>query len=498
MYQVLKDQGELDVGGALKKLHKAGEAGMGKFARLDTTVTVIDTFTIYNDFNTADILSSRRNDVTPEDERTVSDLMVDQIEFADVIILNKTDTVDDAILAETKTLVRTMNREAKILCANYGKVEVKEIVNTGLFSLDKAQTSAGWMRDLHELMVREVNGKAAITPKPETEEYNVRNFVYKRHRPFHPERLWKLVHDKFILQLEHTEDEENGAVATSLNTDQQQAGPVVENRSWDDDSMEDIHTQAENSDWDDLDTDMEGEVPMSGGSSVSSSAETTLTSPSAEKEGLKGVGRDNGLDSVDTDANSMATPDKLTVLANKRAHPLFGRLFRSKGTYWLATRPDYRGIWSQAGAMLTLVGGTRWDITLTPEELSQLYHEDTTDPEIMGQVRHDMKSGGEWGDRRQEIVLIGEKLDIDGIEKALDECLLTDMEWKRWKRRMRSVGKLQAELRGVMERLDGAKENLISELADAFPEWEGHFQDEEFGQDAEEDEDQNGHELHRH
>lgn len=120
-------------------------------------MTVIDTFTIYNDFNTADILSSRRNDVTPEDERTVSDLMVDQIEFADVIILNKTDTVDDAVLAETKTFVRTMNREAKILCANYGKVNAEEIVNTGLFSLDKAQTSAGWMRDLHELMVREVS-----------------------------------------------------------------------------------------------------------------------------------------------------------------------------------------------------------------------------------------------------------------------------------------------------------------------------------------------------
>lgn len=137
--------------------HKAGEAGMGKFARLDTTVTVIDTFTMYNDFNTADLLSSRRNDVTPEDERTVSDLMVDQIEFADVIILNKTDAVDKAVLAETKALVRTLNREAKILHASYGKVNVAELVNTGLFSLDKAQTSSGWMRDLHELMLREVS-----------------------------------------------------------------------------------------------------------------------------------------------------------------------------------------------------------------------------------------------------------------------------------------------------------------------------------------------------
>lgn len=137
--------------------HKAGDAGMGKFARLDTTVTVIDTFTMYNDFSTADLLSSRRDDVTPEDERTVSDLMVDQIEFADVIILNKTDAVDEAVLAETKALVRTLNREAKILHAAYGKVNVGDLVNTGLFSLDKAQTSSGWMRDLHELMLREVS-----------------------------------------------------------------------------------------------------------------------------------------------------------------------------------------------------------------------------------------------------------------------------------------------------------------------------------------------------
>ena len=67
--------------------------GLEKFARLDTTVTVIDAFTLFHDFETADLLSARRDDVTPEDERTVSDLMVDQIEFADVIILNKMDMV---------------------------------------------------------------------------------------------------------------------------------------------------------------------------------------------------------------------------------------------------------------------------------------------------------------------------------------------------------------------------------------------------------------------
>ncbi|KAL2275188.1 hypothetical protein FJTKL_02415 [Diaporthe vaccinii] len=497
MYQVLKEEGQLDESGALKKLHKAGEAGMGKFARLDTTVTVIDTFTMYNDFNTADLLSSRRNDVTPEDERTVADLMVDQIEFADVIILNKTDAVDKAVLAETEALVRTLNREAKILHASYGKVNVGELVNTGLFSLDKAQTSSGWMRDLHELMLREVNGKTAITPKPETEEYNVRNFVYKRDRPFHPERLWRLVHDKFILQLEHHEDDADDVAKTSENASRQSAVIGQDSGESDNEGMGDIPEETEDGDSDDQDTDMDGEASTSDTSEVSSSAQTALTSPTASKHEASVVdSRDIDMDSIDPEAEDLTTPPNDIVLANKRANPLFARLFRSKGTYWLATRPDYRGIWSQAGAMLTLVGGTRWDITLTPEELSQLYHEDTTDPEIMKQVRYDIDSGGEWGDRRQEIVLIGENLDVKGIEKVLDDCLLTDIEWKRWKRRMRSVEKSQTELRSVMEKLEAAKESLTSGFEDAFPEWEGHFQDEEYGRDEDEDEDAHG--SHQH
>lgn len=137
--------------------HEAGDAGLTKFARLDTTVTVIDAFTMHNDFHTADLLADRRKDVTPEDdERTVSDLMVDQIEFADVIVLNKTDAVTPEALAGVKDLVRALNREAKILCASYGKVDVGELVNTKLFNLEKAQTGAGWMQDLHELLIREV------------------------------------------------------------------------------------------------------------------------------------------------------------------------------------------------------------------------------------------------------------------------------------------------------------------------------------------------------
>ncbi|RMY09594.1 hypothetical protein D0868_04157 [Hortaea werneckii] len=152
----------------LKRLKSAG--GLEKFARLDTTCTVIDAFTMFHDFETSDLLSARRDDVVPEDERTVSDLMVDQIEFADVIVLNKTDIVDAKTKQRIIDLMKKLNHRAKIVETSYGKLDVKEIVNTGMFNLEAAQTGYGWLQDLHEMTLRQVNGKKTVTPKPETED----------------------------------------------------------------------------------------------------------------------------------------------------------------------------------------------------------------------------------------------------------------------------------------------------------------------------------------
>lgn len=241
----------------------------------------------------------------------------------------------------------------------------------------------------------------------------MRNFVYKRHCPFHPERLWRLVHDKFILQLELPDGDVVDHDGTPESGHKRPDALLRNSSEGDDEDMKDVPEKTGDECSDDPDTDEDGEGFTSDTSEVASSAHTALTSPSASKHGIDAVdSRDMDMDSIDFEAEDLATPPKDIVLANKRAHPLFGPLFRSKGTYWLPNRPDYRGIWSQAGAMLTLVGGTRWDITLTAEQLSQLYHEDTTDPEILKQVRYDRDSGGEWGDRRQEIVIMGEKLDV--------------------------------------------------------------------------------------
>ena len=153
---------------ALQRLKEAG--GLEKFAKLDTTCTVLDAFTIYHDFATSDLLSNRRDDVVPEDERTVSDLLVDQIEFADVIVLNKTSMVSQETRTSIRSLIKKLNHRAKVLETDYGKIDVREIVQTGLFDLERARTGYGWLQDLHEMTVREVNGKKMVTPKPETEE----------------------------------------------------------------------------------------------------------------------------------------------------------------------------------------------------------------------------------------------------------------------------------------------------------------------------------------
>ncbi|KAG8624424.1 hypothetical protein KVT40_007491 [Elsinoe batatas] len=406
----------------LNQLKAAG--GLEKFARLDTTCTVIDAFTLFHDFETTDLLSSRRDDVVPEDERTVSDLMVDQIEFADVVVLNKIDMVDQKTRNRMSALIKKLNHRAKILQSSYGKIDVKEIVNTGMFNLERAQTGYGWLQDLHAMTLREVNGKNVVTPKPETEEYGVRNFVYTRRRPFHPLRLFQLIHDKFMVQLEHPEEEDE---EDEEDEDDDEDGMEVDEPT----NTAARKNSASNSASDHVDSAM---------SDSASSGSTAPTSPSltADDKEMK--------DGPETSAPEI--PDNATIVANKRAHPLFSRLFRSKGEILLAARPFRAGEWSQAGAMLTVSGGRPWLCTLPEEEYL------TGDAEIDALVKHDMEKGGEWGDRRQEVVFIGEDLDIPGVEKELDSCLLNDEEWNSWQKVMRGRGSDERKLAKLADMFD--------------------------------------------
>ncbi|KAH7192910.1 CobW/HypB/UreG, nucleotide-binding domain-containing protein [Fusarium flagelliforme] len=449
-----------DMVAVLKHLKDAG--GLEKFARLDTTVTVIDAFTMLHDFDTGDLLSSRRDDVTPEDERTVSDLMVDQIEFADVIILNKLDMVDDSTKPRLLDLIKRLNHRAKVIESSYGKVDVKQIVNTGMFNLQVAQSGYGWLQDLHAMTVREVNGRNVITPKPETEEYSVRSCIYSRHRPFHPRRLWALLYDKFILQLEHPdEDEEEDEDEVEDKADEDEDLEMVDYADAEESAQ---NTSSQEQDGSDSSSSRgKRSAPSSPRSSHSTISSAPSPEPSSKKQKL------DSTEMAETEEDLCPPPNE-TILVTKRQHPIFSRLFRSKGEFLLATRPHRAGDWSQAGAMLTMTGGRPWFCTLPPEDYT------TGDAEVDGLVQHDIQKGGEWGDRRQELVFIGENLDREALEKVLDECLLTDKEFADWEGVMRESSSDEEK-----------REKLEDLFDDGFPDWsgddehEGHDHDHEHG-----------------
>ncbi len=254
---------------------------LSDMARLDTMVTVVDAFNFLRDFNEAEYLHERNLAASEEDERTITDLLLDQVEFANVIVINKADLVGETELLRLEGILRRLNPEARIVRAEHGRVPLDAVLDTGLFDFQKAAQAPGWLKELRGEHV------------PETEEYGIRSMVYRARRPFHPQRLWEIVH----------------------------------------------------ADW-------------------------------------------------------------------SATHVL-----RSKGFFWLASRPDDAGLWSQAGALLRIDYAGRWYAAM-PREQWPDYARD----EIAARWQEP------YGDRRQEIVFIGADLKADLVQAVLDSCLLTDAE----------------------------------------------------------------------
>jgi len=150
--------------------------GLKSLATVDTMVTVVDAFRFFSEFDTAEFLQDRfgKAEVPDEDQRTISDLFADQIEFANVIIVNKVDRVDAKTLGRVKAYVKTLNPTAKVIETKYSKVDVQMMLNTGVFKFDEAIASPGWLRSLHEMTVMDVQGRKRVAPKPETLEYVIR------------------------------------------------------------------------------------------------------------------------------------------------------------------------------------------------------------------------------------------------------------------------------------------------------------------------------------
>jgi G3E family GTPase len=250
-------------------------------ARLDTMVTVVDALNFLREYESTDDLRARGLTADEEDARTLVDLLVEQVEFANVLVLSKCDLVQEHDVARLEAILRHLNPDARLVRASHGDVATTHILDTGLFDDAAAARSSGWAKEL------------AGIHSPESEEYGVKSFVYRQRVPFHPARL-----HAFLA-----------------------------------------------SDW-------------------------------------PGV-------------------------------------LRSKGFFWLASRPNEVGSWSQAGAACRTTGAGYWWAVAPPEHWPQ----DPKSQELIRQDWHDT-----YGDRRQELVLIGIDMNEQELRNGFDACLLSEAE----------------------------------------------------------------------
>ncbi len=152
-------------------------------SRLDTMVTVVDTASFLRDYKKAEAIKERGESLGEDDNRTVTDLLIEQVEFADVIVLNKLDLVTNEQAREMEAIIKAFNPGAQLVMASHGQVPLECVLDTGLFDYDKAAGSAGW--------IRELQGEHT----PETEEYGISSFTYHTSKPFDAEKLWDFFHD---------------------------------------------------------------------------------------------------------------------------------------------------------------------------------------------------------------------------------------------------------------------------------------------------------------
>ena len=259
---------------------------LSKFSYVDTMVTVVDAFNFFKDFGSPETLIERQMTNIEGDFRTIVNLLTDQVEFANVIILNKVELVNKEQLGILRSTIKKLNPIASIIETNYSVVNPNQILNTHLFDFEKAEQSAGWIEDLNK-----------TSHTPETEEYGIGSFVYRRKKPFDPVRFWNFVQSEFP-----------------------------------------------------------------------------------------------------------------------------NNIIRSKGLFWLASRPNQALIWSQAGGSLKSdSAGVWWSSMSFEKRIMQNSFIENKD-----QIEEDWDS--KYGDRKNEIVFIGQNMNKKLITSLLDNCLFTEFE----------------------------------------------------------------------
>ncbi|PWJ42994.1 GTP-binding protein [Sediminitomix flava] len=259
---------------------------LSQFSYIDCMVTVVDAFNFFKDFGSAELLIDRNLSDIEGDVRTIVNLLTDQIEFANVIILNKTDLVSKDTLGVLKAAIHKLNPKAKIIESSFSKVPPQEILNTGMFDYDEAEQSSAWIEEAKK-----------DHHTPETEEYGISSFVYRNKRPFDPNRFWQFIQTQF---------------------------------------------------------------PHS--------------------------------------------------------------IIRSKGLFWLASRPEQALIWGQAGGSVRAESAGVWWSSMPFEQRSHYASF------IENQEYIESEWDQQFGDRKNELVFIGQDMDTELIIAQLDHCLSTDDE----------------------------------------------------------------------
>jgi len=158
-----------------------GKAILGDVSRLDTLVTVVDAYNFPKDYGSCETVLTRNMNDDPEDTRSIVNLLTDQIEFANVILLNKCDLVSKEQAMELEAIIRKLNPRARIIQTTESKLELGHILNTGLYNEAFEASSSAWIEELENKHV------------PETEEYGISSFVFREKRPFHPVRFWNYI-----------------------------------------------------------------------------------------------------------------------------------------------------------------------------------------------------------------------------------------------------------------------------------------------------------------
>jgi G3E family GTPase len=170
-------------------------ASLSGVARLDTMVTVVDALNFLRDYGSADALAERGIAATENDDRTLVEVLIEQVEFCNVLVVNKADLVSADELMRLQRILARLNPRAVQVVSRFGEVPLEQVLNTGRFDFDEASSAPGWLAALNDEDAHE--REPGHSHHGEADEFGIGKFIYRARRPFHPERLWTLLHEEW-------------------------------------------------------------------------------------------------------------------------------------------------------------------------------------------------------------------------------------------------------------------------------------------------------------